>query len=70
MKFGLDDKDVLMQWLAGLVTFLFLMGGVFDILDLAIVKLVLFSGFLFLAINIYLYLFKDENKKSPDDDIE
>lgn len=70
MKFKMITKNEMMLWLSGLIVVAFLVAGIFEVLDLFIVKLILFSCFSFIVANIYFYLFDDENEKSPDDDID
>ena len=59
-----------MVWFTGFVALAFFTAGVFDILDYVIVKLILFSSISFVVANIYLVLFKEVKKKSPEQESE
>ena len=63
-------KDQFMLWFIGLTVLAFFIAGIFNVLDLFIVKLILFVCVSFAVANIYYVLFKDENKKSPENDSE
>lgn len=70
MKFKILTKNEFMRWFTGFIVLGFFVSGIFDVLDYMIVKLILFSCFSFVVANIYFVLFRDETKKSPEEDSE
>lgn len=70
MNLNFWTKDQFMVWFTSLITLIFILAGVFEVLDYMIIKLILFSCISFVVANIYFVLFKEENKKSPENDFE
>lgn len=70
MNLNFWTKDQFMVWFTSLITLIFILAGVFEVLDYMIIKLILFSCISFVVANIYFVLFKEENKKSPENDSE
>lgn len=68
LKFWTHDQFML--WFTLFIVLAFFTAGLFNVLDYLIVKLILFSCFSFVIANIYFVLFKEENKKSPENDSE
>lgn len=53
--------DSIARVLTGTIAVGFVMAGVLDVLDYAIVKFLLFGAFIFLAIYVFVILLKKEN---------
>ncbi|MCK7589927.1 hypothetical protein M0G43_05015 [Subsaxibacter sp. CAU 1640] len=61
-------RNQFMVWFTGFIIVAFFVAGILDVLDYIIVKLILFSCFSFVVANIYFFLFKEDTKKSPEED--
>ena len=70
MNFKFWTKDQFMLWFTLFIMLAFFAAGIFEVLDYMMVKLILFSCFSFVVAHIYFVLFKEENKKSPENDSE
>lgn len=69
MNFWFSSNDRMMRWLMLVLTIAFFVGGIFNILDYVIVKVLLFSCLAFIIANLCYTIFK-ETKKSPEEDSE
>lgn len=64
------NKDQFMLWFTLFIVLAFFAAAIFDVLEYMMVKVILFTCFSFVVANIYYILFKEENKKSPENDSE